>query len=33
MASDYVGITSTKKEPNKIENTGWKVEKAEHPLR
>ena len=30
VASDYVGITSAKKEPNKIEKTGWKVEKAEH---
>ena len=30
VASDYVGITSAKKVPNKIENTGWKVEKAEN---
>ena len=30
VASDYVGITSAKKEPNKIEKTGWKVEKAEN---
>lgn len=30
VASDYVGITSAKKEPGKIEKTGWKVEKAEN---
>lgn len=27
-AADYVGIVSAKNEPNKIERTGWKVEKA-----
>lgn len=28
VAADYVGIVSAKNEPNKIEKTGWKVEKA-----
>lgn len=28
VASDYVGIVSAKKEPKKIEKTGWSVEKA-----
>ena len=28
VAADYVGIVSAKKEPNKIEKTGWKYEKA-----
>ncbi len=28
VASDYVGIISAKKEPKKIEKTGWTVEKA-----
>lgn len=28
VASDYVGIVSAKKEPRKIEKTGWSVEKA-----
>ena len=30
VAADYVGITSAKKDPSKIDKTGWKVEKAEH---
>lgn len=30
VASDYVGIVSAKKEPEKIEKTGWTVIKAEH---
>ena len=30
VAADYVGLVSAKKEPKKIENTGWKVEKAEN---
>lgn len=30
VASDYVGIVSAKNEPNKIEKTGWKVQKAEN---
>lgn len=29
VASDYVGIVSAKKEPNKVEKTGWNVTKAE----
>lgn len=29
VASDYVGIISAKREPKKIEKTGWKVAKAE----
>lgn len=29
VAADYVGIVSAKKEPRKIEKTGWKVEKAQ----
>lgn len=28
VASDYVGIASAKSEPNKMEKTGWKSEKA-----
>lgn len=30
VASDYVGLVSGRKEPQKIEKTGWKVEKAEN---
>lgn len=30
VASDYVGIVSAKKVPEKIGKTGWTVEKAEH---
>ncbi|MEE3483692.1 MAG: flavin reductase [Bacteroidales bacterium] len=30
VASDYVGIVSAKKEPNKIAKTGWNVVKSEH---
>ena len=30
VAADYVGITSAKKDPSKIDKTGWKVAKAEH---
>ena len=29
VASDYVGIVSAKKEPNKVKKTGWKVQKSE----
>lgn len=28
VASDFVGIVSAKKDPNKMEKTGWSVEKA-----
>ena len=28
VASDYVGLVSANKEPDKIEKTGWRVEKA-----
>lgn len=28
VASDFVGIVSAKNDPNKIEKTGWKAEKA-----
>ncbi len=28
VAADYVGIVSGRKEPNKVEKTGWTVEKA-----
>lgn len=27
-AADYVGIVSARKEPNKLEKTGWSIEKA-----
>ncbi len=30
VAADYVGIVSAKKEPNKIEKTGWTAVKAEN---
>ena len=30
IAADYVGIVSAKKEPNKIQKTGWTAVKAEH---
>ncbi len=29
-AADYVGLVSAKNEPQKMEKTGWKTEKAEH---
>ncbi len=29
VASDFVGIVSAKKDPKKMEKTGWKIEKAE----
>ena len=30
VAADYVGIVSAKKDPEKIQKTGWAFEKAEH---
>ena len=30
VASNYVGLVSGRKEPQKIEKTGWRVEKAEN---